>query len=256
MFTPRFRPDDRDASPYTELVDLALTLAALVAGLVVVAVRLVMGPDLPRPTIAVLLVGVTVLVGVVVFRNMALHRLGGRAPARFLVREDAFVVGPYRYARFTRSLGGSVYVAWQGTIYVPTQSRVVTCLWLVVLVLSATGLVVTWLRPSPWVTLTAAGVEFRTLFRTRFAPWDDITAVKFMLAIRVRDRWWSVADGRLDVRTGYVSDAIGYYRGHPERRHLIGTVAEHDRLYRELSEIFARRIAGTGPAQPWPVEAR
>jgi len=70
------------------------------------------------------------------------------------------------------------------------------------------------------VVLSPEGVK---MFRGRVRPWDEDVVPPTALL-----RW-------VDVNLSFVSDAIAYYRAHPEFRAEIGTPAEHRRLYAALA---------------------
>ncbi|MEV6521364.1 PH domain-containing protein [Longispora sp. NPDC051575] len=237
----RSRPDlTRVASPGLEPVKLLLVVALLGTGLVAVALRTTVWsatdyPELPYPVVLMFFPVATVAVWL--FRRW----FGGRPPARLVAHRDGFAAPPAGYARARRLLAAPTLVAWYSLLSVGSGRRVATG-WLVLFALAGLVALVGLLRPGPRVLLTPTGVEFRTWWRTRWTPWDEITAVRFRLSVEVRGRgWWSIPDERLDVWPGYTSDAIGHYLGAPGHRHLIGTAGELDRLHRELSATWARR---------------
>ncbi|MGY0231670.1 hypothetical protein [Longispora urticae] len=241
MYPPRLRSDLRVASPKLERVELGAILVVIGVGLVASTVRMTLFPGRYSPWWVPLVALTLFPLGMSVLQHVR-TRLGGRPPARLVVHGSGFVAPPLFHARAGRLLKPLALVAWYGVLFVRGFGHPTMAAWLAVLLLATMVALFGLLRPGPTVVLTPAGVEFRTWWRTRWTPWDEITAVWFRLSVDVRDRGsWSIPDNRLNVWPGYTADAIAYYRDSPGYRHLIGVSGELDRLHRELSEIWVLR---------------
>ncbi|WP_412538532.1 PH domain-containing protein [Longispora sp. K20-0274] len=240
------------AAPRRDRVHLALVVALLAGGLGVLAARLTVWDVAPGVSGKLFITAILVLFGLTV-AAVVLDVKWNRAPARLVVRDGAFVAPPRSRGLAFRLLRAPTSLVFPGTVTLPAldpgPARTGVGALYVLAVLVSTALA---FRPGPRVILTPAGVEFAGMFRSRRAPWEDIADVLPTPKVRVRGAWWSLGEDRLDVAPGYTADAIVHYLRYPDRRPLIGTEAEHDRLHRELSTLWAARAAAYAAARPAP----
>ncbi|WP_155372097.1 hypothetical protein [Catellatospora vulcania] len=106
---------------------------------------------------------------------------------------------------------------------------------------------------GPSVTLTPAGIEFRTWWRTGRLAWtkravDATTATATADAVPARHpaggepRRLRSAKAVVHVSGPFLSGAIKYYDEHPEHRATIGTEAELHRLRQALATADAKPV--------------
>ncbi|MGY0237154.1 PH domain-containing protein, partial [Longispora urticae] len=245
---PSFRAPQPMAAPRRDRIHLVLVVVALVGSLGVLAARLTVWDRTSGVSGGLYFTAVLVLFGLTT-AALFLDITWSRTPARLVVRDGAFVAPPRLRGRARRLLLAAASLAVPGMIILPVLDAgpartAVSAMYALALLVST----VLAFRPGPRVILTPAGVEFAGMFRSRRAPWADITDVLPTPKVRVHGRWWSLGEDRLDVAPGYTADAIVHYLRYPDRRPLIGTEAEHDRLYRELSTLWAGRAAAYAAA--------
>ncbi|MEV6520498.1 hypothetical protein AB0M43_00980 [Longispora sp. NPDC051575] len=244
---PTCPPCPSTLSPVRERVR-ALTVALLVVGLGVFVARTVVWPawvtGSTGPGLGLMLV-VLVVVAVLAFVGRGTEF----RPLRLAVRPGRFVAGPAGCPRADRLLRASAHLSCGAAMFLPSMLDPALPIGLrafgVSLVVAVTAVAH---GPRPRMVLTRTGVEVTSRLRTRRAAWADIEQVHHNPSIRVRGRWW-VGDGQVDVWPGYTARAIRVYLAHPERRPLIGTAAEHDRLHAELS-AETRLCAARNGARP------
>ena len=108
------------------------------------------------------------------------------------------------------------------------------------------------LRGRPCVELTPGGVVLRELLGSRTIPWEALRPGqpaglmdRWMLGLNVdrrelvtrrgrTSRLFAVSLVQLWVDWRFLAAAVWFYVEHPDRRHALGTRAEHDRLLRDL----------------------
>lgn len=240
------------AAPRRDRVHLVLVVALVVGGAGALVARFTVRDVRPGVSAVTFLVVGLVLSGLF-FAALYFDVTGGRRPARLLVLDGAFVAPSRMGGRVIRLLRGPSFVVAPAALTLPLLAPgpyLVALVALDVLAILASTMLA--FRPAPRVVLTPAGVEFAGMFRSRRAPWADIADVLPTPKVRVHGRWWSLGEDRLDVAPGYTADAIVHYLRYPDRRPLIGTEAEHDRLYRELSTMWAGRAAAYATARQTP----